>query len=186
MLERAKKNAPGISFIHMNATEIPYVEEFDAVFSNAVFHWIDDQDKLLTNIARALKMKGQLVCEFGGVGCAKLVHETLEEVFSKYGLQYINYFYFPSIGEYAPRLEKAGLKVEYAYLFERPTFLKKGETVIDWINMFVTQAFEGIEASLKQQILEETKEKLKPYLMKEEGWWIDYVRIRIKAIKTKP
>lgn len=185
MIEIAKKNAPDISFLNIDATQISYTEAFDCVFSNAVFHWIQDQDILIAKIAKALKTEGQLVCEFGGVGCARLVHEALEKNFKKYGLQYISYFYFPSIGEYATRLEKAGLKVEFAHLFDRPTVLNKGETVLDWINMFVTQAFEGVESDLKEKILLDTKQDLMPFLMKGEDWWIDYVRIRIKAVKIQ-
>lgn len=40
----------------------------DAVFSNAVFHWIDDHDRLFGNLARALRPGGQLVAQWGGKG----------------------------------------------------------------------------------------------------------------------
>lgn len=42
----------------------------DGIFSNAVFHWIDDLSALAKNLAANLRASGELVCEFGGKGCA--------------------------------------------------------------------------------------------------------------------
>lgn len=38
-----------------NACEIDFHEEFDAVFSNAVLHWIKDADRVIGNVLRALR-----------------------------------------------------------------------------------------------------------------------------------
>lgn len=96
-------------------------EEVDAIFSNAVFHWIGDQEKLLKNISKSLKDNGQLVCEFGGKGCAETIHLALQNEFERRNLIYPRVFYFPTISEYAPIVEKSGLKVVYATLFDRIT-----------------------------------------------------------------
>lgn len=183
MLRLAESNYPALKFYRINALELPYAEEFDAVFSNAVFHWIDKQDKLIYGISSALKKGGHLVCEFGGAGCAETVHAALRTAFERRGLAYAFPFYFPTIGEYAPLLESQGLRVEYAALFSRPTELKEGDSVTDWINMFVTEAFEEISAEIKQEILTETEEALRQVLYHKGRWIIDYVRIRIKAVK---
>ena len=57
------KNA---EFYVMDATKIPYENAFDVAYSNAVFHWIDDQEALLKGIERALKPGGLLRAQFGG------------------------------------------------------------------------------------------------------------------------
>ena len=45
-------------------------------------------------------------------------------------------WYYPSIGEYAPLLERHGLEVRNASLFDRPTPLE-GENGLDqWLRMF--------------------------------------------------
>lgn len=81
MLEIAARTYPDLCFMHGDATDFSLPEPVDAVFSNAVFHWIDDQDALLERIALALRPNGQLVCEFGGRGmygkCARLSGEIL-------------------------------------------------------------------------------------------------------------
>ena len=50
---------------------------FQKIFSNAVFHWIDDGNLDEMNIARNMKKGGELVTEFGGEGCADTVHSCL-------------------------------------------------------------------------------------------------------------
>ncbi len=57
------KNA---EFYVMDATKIPFKNTFDIVYSNAVFHFIDDQEALLKGIHQALKSGGLLRAQFGG------------------------------------------------------------------------------------------------------------------------
>lgn len=184
MLETAAKNYPELTFRQADAVSFTLEEPVDYVFSNAVFHWIDDQDRLLENVFRALKPGGYLVCEFGGYGCAEKIHSALEAAFEKRGLNYKRTFYFPTIGEYAPILERHGLRVIYASLFDRKTALKGENGLEDWIKMFVTLPFEGIKRSLVQEIIEEAVENLRPVLYEDGVWYADYVRIRLKAQKT--
>ena len=185
MLSVAKKAHPSFSFESGDALTYSPVQPADAVFSNAVFHWIDadKQPYLLQNVARMLRSGGQLVCEFGGKGCAEQVHAALEKTFAQHGLTYPRVFYFPTIGEYAPMMEAAGLRVTYAALFDRPTPQKGEDGLERWIRMFVRAPFEGLPESLQSQIIHETVESLRGKLSTENGWIVDYVRIRLKAVK---
>ena len=186
MIELAKSNFKEIEFHQMNAETLNFKSEFDGIFSNAVFHWIKDQDALLTGIADSLVTGGRLVCEFGGYGCAESVHRELKKAFEKRGLVYHKTFYFPTIGEYAPKMESHGLKVQTALLFDRPTRVNGGEEGLkNWILMFIIQSFEGIEASLRDEIIAEAEKNLRDVLYKDGDWYIDYVRIRIKAVKEE-
>ena len=81
-------------------------------------------------------------------------------------------------------MEQHGFRVEYATLFDRPTVQKTEDGLIDWINMFVTKPFEGVDAGTKREILEETRDALRERLFVDGQWIIDYVRIRIKARKS--
>ncbi len=80
-------------------------------------------------------------------------------------------------------IEQAGMLVEGATLFERPSLQKEGTTIVDWINMFIQTPFIGIDADTRQQIFDETVELTKPLLLTERGWMVDYVRLRVKARK---
>lgn len=185
MLETAAQQYPELTFRQGDALDFSLEQKADVIFSNAVFHWIDGdrQEQMLQNIASQLKPGGQLVCEFGGKGCAESVHAMLERCFAERGLHYRRVFYFPTIGGYAPILEKCGLKVEYAVLFDRPTPQKSEDGLRDWIHMFVKEPFRGIGTSVKEEIIAEAVEKLRPTLYREGTWFVDYVRIRIRARK---
>ncbi|WP_455716221.1 class I SAM-dependent methyltransferase [Anaerosporobacter sp.] len=183
MLVLARKSYPKLEFINSDATSFTVGENVDAIFSNAVFHWIDNQDDLIANIAKQLKEGGQLVCEFGGYGNTELVQASLEREFQSRGLHYRRNFYFSTIGEYAFKLEKHGLLVKYATLFERPTKQIGEDGLANWIHMFNLLPFQGVEETVQEEIIQSVVEELRPVLYKEGNWYLDYVRIRIKAIK---
>jgi cheR methyltransferase, SAM binding domain len=81
MLALAKERYPDTTFLQADACTFQLPEQADVIFSNAVLHWIDaaKQNELIANIASQLKPGGQLVCEFGGKGCAETVHAVLEK-----------------------------------------------------------------------------------------------------------
>ncbi len=184
MLEIARKNYSDIEFIKGNALDFK-IDPVDGIFSNAVLHWIDKEkhQELLNNISSNIKKGGEFVCEFGGYGCAETVHSALKKIFDKRGYKYVKNFYFPTIGEYAPLLEKAGLIVKYAVLFDRPT-LQTGENGLEsWIRMFNMAPFKDISTEETQEIIDEAVEELRPVLCKDGSWYVDYVRIRFRCVK---
>ncbi len=187
MLKTAKETYPYLNFIKGDALSFNSEEKADAVFSNAVFHWIDKdkQSELLANINHNLNSDGQLVCEFGGSGCAETIHSGLEYEFNKRNLVYPRTFFFPTIGEYTPIMENNGFKVVFAVLFDRKTKLNGQDGLRNWINMFVTEPFKNIDNSTANEIITSTVNNLKPVLSENGIWYADYVRIRLKAIKVK-
>lgn len=183
MLHIARNKYPDITFIHGDACTLEVKEKYDAIFSNAVFHWIEDQNLLLDHISRALNKGGALVCEFGGRGCCEIIHNALRLAFKKRGLHYPFSFYFPTIGEYAPIVEHYGLRVVYAVYFDRFTELQGEKGLEDWIEMFNQRPFEGVDKKEKEEIIQEAVESVRPLLYHNGKWYADYVRIRLKAIK---
>lgn len=183
MLEIAKVNYPDIRFSQADATDFQLENPVDAVFSNAVFHWIEDQHALLTQVDQALKPGGRLVCEFGGQGCVQTIHVALKCAFEKRGFSYTNPFFFPTVGQYAPMLEQHNFKVAYASLFSRQTELPGEQGMEKWINMFVKQAFEAMDIAQQQEIIADAVQQLRPQLYIDGKWYADYVRIQFKAIK---
>ena len=63
MLQLAEKLNPGIAFQKGDARNFDVDKKADGIFSNAVFHWIDDsdQDRMLENIYAQLVDGGELV-----------------------------------------------------------------------------------------------------------------------------
>ncbi|RYE57226.1 MAG: class I SAM-dependent methyltransferase, partial [Sphingobacteriales bacterium] len=46
MIEAARLNYPALKFEVLDGTKLPFSERFDAIFSNATFHWIENQEEL--------------------------------------------------------------------------------------------------------------------------------------------
>jgi SAM-dependent methyltransferase len=66
-IEAARKL--GLDAHVMNAEALAFREEFDAVFSNAVLHWITRADPMIAAVYRSLRPGGRFVAECGGHGC---------------------------------------------------------------------------------------------------------------------
>ena len=184
MLDKARADHPEINLLCADAVDFVAPEPVDAVFSNAVLHWIDAprHDLLLQHVAASLKMGGQFVFECGGKGCAEAVHAALEAAFARRGMVYPRVFYFPTIGEYVPRMEKAGLVPTYAALFHRWTEVSSVE---DWIRMFVREPFAGMDPLLENEIIAEASESTRGFLFQDGTWHVDYVRLRVRAIRSQ-
>ena len=99
--------------------------------------------------------------------------------------QTANPWYFPSISEYTSQLEKVGLEVTYAVLFNRLTPLESGELGMrNWIQMFANQLLAELSTEQQIQVIQLVERQLKPTLYRDGKWWADYRRIRVLATKT--
>ena len=183
MLAKAERSFPELNFRQAEADSFDLGMTFDAVFSNAVFHWIKDQEGLLACISRHLRQGGRLVCEFGGTDCARTVHDAAAAVFAGHGLSYRFVFHFRSVGEFAPMVEAHGMRVEYAAWFPRKTAQNGPKGLENWIRMFLADSFEGIAPAEADEMIAEIVERCRPVLYENGTWYVDYTRIRMKAIK---
>jgi trans-aconitate 2-methyltransferase len=69
MVERARAVlGPGAEVWLADLAELELAEPVDVVFSNAVFHWIPDRDRLFRRLHAALRAGGRLVAQCGGRG----------------------------------------------------------------------------------------------------------------------
>ena len=60
---------------------------------------------------------------------------------------------------------------------------KSNDGLADWIRMFNIRPFESMDPDLKENIIREAAADLYPVLYHDGHWFIDYVRIRIRARK---
>ena len=78
----------GLDARAMDATKLTFDQEFDAVFSNAVLHWIKhDPDAAIVSVYRALRHPGRFVGEMGGHGCVAAVNLALVVGLEKRGIR---------------------------------------------------------------------------------------------------
>jgi trans-aconitate methyltransferase len=186
MIDTAKANYPSLKFEVVDATMLPYVGDFDAIFSNATFHWIDNQEALTKGLYSSLKVGGRLVAEFGGKGNVKSITDAVRVAAENLGLtDQLNqdFWFFPSISTYTTLLEKNGFEVEQAWLFDRPTTLIGENGMYDWINQFAQHAFMNTSKDDEEEIKNLAVEILRPTNYINRIWMADYKRLRIKAFK---
>ncbi len=179
-----KTRAKGIEAYKMSATQLTFQNEFDAVFSNAVLHWIKDSETAINKIHSALKNNGRFIAEFGGYENIKYLTDAMQEVFNnhfEYG-KFNNPWYFPKDTDYKKLLESNGLKVEYIELIPRPTQI---DDISNWLTIFANGIVSHLTNEQQVQFKKEVREILKPKIYSEkDGWIADYVRLRVKAIKV--
>lgn len=186
MLVLAQEHHSNLRFVQADATDFSLPEPVDVVFSNAMLHWVDRErhPQLLTHVCAALKPGGQFVFECGGHACCARIHEALAHAFAARGRGYEVPFWFPTVGEYAPLVEAAGMQVSHAFLFDRPTRLQGPDGMADWIRMFVQRPFAGIEDEEASAIVADAVAELRGDLFHDGAWWADYVRLRMRAVKA--
>lgn len=186
-LAQARASHPGVRFFRGDAVDFSLERPVDVVFSNAVLHWIpaEDHPSLLSSVFRALKPGGQFVFEMGGVGNNALIHAALGRAFASRGLTYRMPFYFPTIGDEAALLERAGFLVRDAMLFDRPTVLDGPDGLAGWVRMFVRGPFEGLDGAVRDEIVDDAVGELEPALFRDGVWHADYVRLRMKAVRPE-
>jgi trans-aconitate methyltransferase len=189
MIEKAKQNFPQLRFEVGDGRSFQVDNPLDAVFSNAVLHWIKEASLVINSVQAELKSGGRFVVEFGGKGNVNAITQALSQSLEEIGVSNPvarNPWYYPSIGEYACLLEQHGFDVNYAVLFSRPTSLTGGDKgIANWIEMFASNFLTGLTAKEKIQVIQHVENKLKPTLYQNGSWIADYRRIRIVAINKK-
>lgn len=179
MIETARGEYPDIEFILADATNFSFPTPFDAVFSNAALHWITEAEAVVECISKSLKRGGRFVAEFGGKGNVAHIIRAVREALRELDVETSHGWYFPSVAEYTTLLEKHGLAVSLATLFDRPTKLEGEGGLKNWIRMFGATMFRDVPDALKPQVLGSVEDRLRDTLYISGVWYADYRRLRI-------
>lgn len=187
MISQAREQFPELHFEIADARHLHFERQFDAVFSNAVLHWITEPKLAVGGVAKALVPGGRFVAEFGGKGNVRRVIDAINRAYAKFGIERAladNTWYYPSVSEYSTLLEREGLEVREAQLFDRPTRLEDGEKGLEvWLRMFAKFALDRVPAERQQEFLREIESQARAELFKNGNWELDYRRLRIAAWK---
>jgi len=184
MIAQAGERYPALRFAVMDARELQLDGPFDAVFSNATLHWIHEPELVIAGVAKLLKPGGRFVAEFGGKGNTGELMKAVERVWARLALPGAapRPWYYPSVAEYSGLLEKHGLEVTYAILFDRPTPLDDGERGLrNWLDMFGASIVASLPEASRNQLKEQIESELRPVLFRDGHWVMDYRRLRVAA-----
>jgi trans-aconitate 2-methyltransferase len=94
-------------------TELVLDEPVDAAFSNAVFHWIADHDRLFERLHAALRPGGRLVAQCGGQGNIDAFRRLADDVaaeppYAEHMADFVGPWNYASPDETEARLRAAG------------------------------------------------------------------------------
>ena len=180
----AAARSRGIDVVEAGAESLPFPgASFDAIFSNAVLHWVRNHDAMLAEAHRVLRPGGRFVAEMGGHGNVAAILVALTAVLARHGYadaeDAVNYY--PTPQSYRRRLERHNFRVERIELIPRPTQLGEGGMAA-WLRTFRSGVLKSLPETLRETVVEETCALLAPALRDEDGnWTADYVRLRFLA-----
>jgi trans-aconitate methyltransferase len=172
----------GLEIVQKSAYDMDFGPRFDAVFSNAALHWMKDADRVIANVAKALRPGGRFVAEMGGHGCVKTILCALIEELNLRGHdgEAANPWYFPTVEDYGARLAAGGFEIRYIALIPRPTPLP-GD-VMGWLETFSGCFTAVLPQEERHDYLECVRKRIMPSLCDADGHWTaDYVRLRFEA-----
>jgi SAM-dependent methyltransferase len=176
----AAARARGLDARLADAQALGFEAEFDAVFTNAVLHWIPRAEAVIDGVWRALRPGGRFVGEFGGRGNVAGIVTALNAARSRRFLPALAPWFNPGPAEYRAMLERRGFRVGTMLHFARPTPLP-GE-MREWLAMFGGAFVAGLPEAQAAGLLDEALAELLPTHRQADGTWrVDYVRLRFAA-----
>ena len=178
MVEHAREALPPdrTTVRQASLTELALEAPVDAVFSNAVFHWIADHEALFARLFAALRPGGRMVAQCGGRGNVARFHRAAREAAADEPL--VRWFegwegpwHFAGPEETAECLEAAGFEAVEAWLQPYPVV---PDDPGDYLRtVCLGYHLERLPEELRDEYTEAVLERADPEL--------DYVRLNITA-----
>jgi trans-aconitate 2-methyltransferase len=178
MIEHAREALPAdrATVLQAELTELRLDEPVDAVFSNAVFHWVPDHDRLFERLHAALRPGGRMVAQCGGEGNVARFHAAAREAAA--GEPYASHFAgwagpwnFAGPEVTAERLERAGFD-------DVETWLEPHPVVPDDPGDYLRTVCLGYHL---EQLPEELRDGYVEAVLERADDELDYVRLNIVA-----
>jgi trans-aconitate 2-methyltransferase len=159
MVAKAREALPAeVAVERQDLLDLTVAEPVDVVFSNAVFHWITDHERLFARLHAALRPGGRLVAQCGGAG-------NLANVLRVVGERPGTWLY-ATAEDTERRLRAAGFTRARAWLQARPTEVADLATYLETVVLHGVPGARAIAERAAPQLTE-----------------LDYVRLNIEATR---
>lgn len=185
--EVAKRGITNVVPVHASLTEFELPEQVDCIFSNAVFHWIPDDDALFGSLFRAAKPGARLRAQCGGYGNNAHVLEAVAAVrqdprFAAHLGDFRDSKKYRTPDEAVAALERAGWRDVRAALFAAPVPFEDDGLAALYISTIllrdhIARLPEELRRPYAEAVVAETKRRWgAPYVA-------DYVRLDLWALR---
>jgi trans-aconitate 2-methyltransferase len=178
MVEHAREALPRdrATVLQASLTELALDSPVDAVFSNAVFHWVPDHDRLFSRLFSALRPGGRMVAQCGGEGNVARFHRAAreaaaEEPFARWFAGWEGPWNFAGPEDTARRLERAGFSAVSTWLEPYPV-------VPDDPGNYLRTVCLGYHL---EQLPNELRDPYVEAVLRRADTELDYVRLNITA-----
>ena len=183
MVEHARAALPAdrATVLQAELTELRLDEPVDAVFSNAVFHWVPDHDRLFERLHAALRPGGRMVAQCGGEGNVARFHAAAraaaaEKPYASHLGGWEGPWNFAGPELTAERLERAGFESVETWLEPHPV-------VPDDPGDYLRTVCLGYHL---EQLPEELRDGYVEAVLERADEELDYVRLNITARRNQP
>jgi trans-aconitate 2-methyltransferase len=177
MVEHARERLGGRAVVlQSDLAALELGEQVDAVFSNAVFHWIADHSALFQRLFASLRPGGRLVAQCGGAGNIEAFHRVAravgaEEPFAPHLGAWRGPWNFAGADETAARLERAGFEDVETWLEPYP--VRPEDPRAYFRAVCLGPHLEQLPAELRERFVDEVYARA--------GGELDYVRLNMDA-----
>jgi trans-aconitate 2-methyltransferase len=178
MVEHARAALPAdrATVLQAELTDLRLDEPVDAVFSNAVFHWVPDHDRLFERLHAALRPGGRMVAQCGGEGNVARFHAAAreaaaEEPYASHLRGWAGPWNFAGPELTAERLERAGFD-------DVETWLEPHPVVPDDPGDYLRTVCLGYHL---EQLPHELRDGYVQAVLERSAAELDYVRLNIVA-----
>ena len=182
MIEQARQRLRGrrVELLESDLAELRLDDQVDAVFSNAVFHWVPDHEALFAALFGTLRPGGRLVAQCGGQGNVKSFLATAAEVgerepFGAHLTGWVGPWHFAGAAETGERLRRAGFDSIEVWLEPWPVIPEHTEEFLRTVCLghHILRLPEELRDRYVRAVAEQAGQPVE----------LDYVRLNINAIR---
>jgi len=181
---------PNLSFLRMDAREIPFSERFDLVFSNSALHWVREQGLVLAGMKNCLKRNGGVLVQMAGKGNAGQLAPLFLEVISReewrgYFQELSLPYVFHEPGEYAALLREAGLEPIRVELFPKEMKQLGKAGLAGWVRTTWLPFTEKVPENRREELVSALVDRfVERYPADEQGFLrLEMMRLEVEAKK---
>ena len=191
MLAVARAAADGdrrLRFVQGDGAALPFRNAFDAVFSTATLHWIQDHEAVFAAVRDALHAGGRFVAQCGGRGNLRrmLAHTHVLMTMEPYARCFAGWhepWHFAEAELTAARLRGAGLVDERAWLEEAPVALGGPGPYAEFVScVCIRHHLDRLPPDLREPF---TEALIARAAGDPQPFSLDYIRLNIAARKPQ-
>lgn len=182
--------ASNLSFAQADARSLPFIDEFDVIFSNATLHWVIDHRPVLAGIARSLRPGGRILLQMGGKGNAASVAKVVSRVCAQpewagFFRSFSSAWGFYGPDEYRVWLAVAGLSARRVELIPRTMRQPGRDGLLSWLRTTWLPFTQRVPDELHEKFLSQCADAyLQDHPLATDGTvCVEMARLEVEAVK---